>query len=218
MAREAGPIRVLLVSFSALVRVAVRHALAAPDVEIVGDVETPEDGLPLALSLRPDIVLLDLDLAQQGGLELIRELVPRQPRTRVVVLSNVTADRDVAKAMRSGAAGYLTKDLTPEALLRSIRGAQEGDLPMPRRLAAALVARLVQSAGPPGAGDGEGLARLSRREAEVLRLISEGLTDRAVAESLGISTRTVETHVSNMLRKLGAPTRLDAARLYRESA
>jgi DNA-binding NarL/FixJ family response regulator len=132
------------------------------------------------------------------------------------MLTVSSARRDLFDAIRQGASGYLTKDMTPEALVRSIRGARDGDLPMPRRLAAEVIGELSRGrAAPPGAG-AHGLDRLTGRETEVLRMISNGMTDREAADALGISVRTVETHVSNLLHKLGVRNRADASRLYRE--
>jgi DNA-binding NarL/FixJ family response regulator len=211
----AGPLVTrVLVDANALVRSAVRYALTASDIEIVGETSNAEEALSLAQARRPDIVLVDLDLPDSDGFVLIAALGARLPRAKVIALSDSSESRDVVRAVRAGAAGYLTKDLSPEALLRSILGARDGDLPMPRRLAAVLVAQLARSAGPIASGESEGLERLTPREAEVLRMISAGLTDREVAQSLGLSIRTVETHVSNLLHKLGARNRADAARLH----
>jgi DNA-binding NarL/FixJ family response regulator len=209
------PTKVYLVEDHALVRTAIRQAIAQPDIEVVGESPTAEAALEPVLHLRPDVLLLDIDLPGMSGLQLLRELAPRLPETKIVMLTVSAQHRDLVEAVRFGAAGYLTKDLTPEALLRSVRGARDGDLPMPRRLAAEALAHFARNAsradGP--AGD---LPRLTDRETEVLRMISDGLTDREAAAALRISIRTVETHVSNVLHKLGVRSRADAARLYRE--
>ena len=112
---------------------------------------------------------------------------------------------------RAGAVGYLTKDLPPDALVRAVLGVRSGDLPMPRRLAAQLVQRLIKA---PATHLGTG--GLSPREVDVLRLIADGLTDREAGEALGISPRTVGRHVGSILDKLGARNRADAARRYRD--
>src|SRR5207247_6305887 len=115
-----------------------------------------------------------------------------------IMLTVSAQHRDLIEAVRFGAAGYLTKDLTPEALLRSVRGARDGDPPMPRRLAAEVVAHLARSAGRAPSSTGV-LPRLTDRETGILKMISDGLTDRETAAALQISIRTVETHVSNAL-------------------
>ncbi len=213
---EAAPLRVMLVDDHALVRSAIRQAITAPDVEVVGEASTAEEALALAPSLRPDVVLLDLDLPGMSGAHLVRELAPRLPQTKIVMLTVSTSRRDLLDAMRNGARGYLTKDLSPDALLRSVRGIRRGDLPMSRVFAAHVVDELARAARR---GSGSSAANgLSSREEEVLHLLADGLTDREIAENLQISPRTVETHVSNVLHKLGVRNRAEAARSYRDDA
>jgi two-component system nitrate/nitrite response regulator NarL len=209
-------IRVMLVDDHPLVRSAVRQALDAPDLEAVGEASSAEEAMPMAAELRPDVMLVDIALPGASGVQLVRELSPRLPETRFVILTVSTTDEDVMTAIEFGASGYLTKDLTPEALQRAVRGAYAGDLAMSRRMASRLVRRLVgrvqrtRTDHDPIAAHG-----LSVREREVLRLLSEGLTDREIAGALTISTRTVETHVSSLLRKLGVRNRVEAAQHYR---
>jgi DNA-binding NarL/FixJ family response regulator len=212
-----APLRVLLVDDHALVRGAIRQALTAPDVTVVAEARSAEEALRVAHELRPDVALIDIDLPGMSGLQLLRELSPRLPDTRFVLLTVSTDPRDVLEAVRWGAMGYLTKDLDPAALLRAVRGVRQGDLAMSRRLAARVMRDLVR--GPGGAGHrpehgSHDLAALSSREREVLRLLAEGLTDREIGSALGISIRTVESHVSAILRKLDARNRAEAARRY----
>jgi DNA-binding NarL/FixJ family response regulator len=210
-----GKTRVMLIEDHALVRTAVRQAITTNDIEVVAEVSTAEAAVEPALELRPDIILLDIDLPGMSGLQFLREVKPRLPETKVIVLTVSSAHRDLVEAVRFGATGYLTKDLTPEALLRSVRGARDGDLPMPRKLAAEVVAHFARTSRPQ-AGEPYQMPRLTDRETEVLRMISDGLTDRETAAALRISIRTVETHVSNVLHKLGVRSRSEAAQLYRE--
>ena len=126
----------MMVDDHALVRAAVRQAITAPDVELVAEAATAEEALQLALQVRPDVLLLDIDLPGMDGVALVRELAPRLPDTRIVMLTVSSSDRHLLDAMRYGARGYLTKDLPPEALLRAVRSASVGELAMPRRLAA----------------------------------------------------------------------------------
>ena len=207
-----APIRVLLVDDHALVRSAIRQALDAPDIEVVGEARNAEEAIELAPRLRPDLVLLDIDLPGMTGIDAVRELAPRLPETRVVMLTVSTDRRSLLEAMRHGAAGYLTKDLTGDALLRAVRGLRRGDLAMSRQHAAQVVEHL-QRGGHGGMPDEMGL--LSAREQEVLRLLAEGLTDREIAGALAISPRTVESHVSAVLRKLEVRNRAEAAQRYR---
>jgi two-component system, NarL family, nitrate/nitrite response regulator NarL len=210
--------RVMLVDDHGFVRSAIRQALTAPDIEVVGEAPTGEEALKLAPELRPDVLLIDIDLPGMSGLRLLRELRPRLPDSKFVMLTVSTSQVDVLEAVRLGAVGYLTKDLDADALLRSIRGVRDGDLAMPRKLAARTIQDLVAGAGARAAERGSpGLDSLSPREDEILRLLADGMTDREIGEALTISTRTVESHVSNILRKLDARNRASAARRYLEA-
>lgn len=213
------PLRIILVEDHELVRAAVRQALdAAADLEVVTAVGSSEEALEVIPTLRPDVALVDIDLPGMRGPELVRELAPRFPDLWVVMLTVSRAERDLIDSIRSGARGYLRKDLSPDALVRSIRDIRAGVMPMARRDASLLVKRLVDASGrhrPVGLGR---LPELTPRENEVLALLAEGLTDREIAVALVISRRTVESHVRNVLDKLGVKSRLEAARSYRARA
>jgi two-component system nitrate/nitrite response regulator NarL len=153
-----------------------------------------------------------------SGVELVRELAPRLPNTRIVMLTVSSADRDVAAAMRYGASGYLTKDLSPEALVRSLRATQTGELVIPRRLAARLLVKALRRPAPASMVEDATLDRLTARERDILRLLADGLSDRDIATALTISRRTVESHVSSILRKLEVGNRTEAARRHRDES
>lgn len=215
MNRETGraerPLRVMLVEDHALVRSAIKRTLDVPGIEVVAEASTAEEALQIVVDHRPEIVLVDIDLPGMNGVQLVRELAPRLPDSHIVMLTG-SADRDdLVTAIRNGASGYLTKDTSPDGLVRAIFGVRQGDLPMPRRLAAQLVRELVSRPDSSGGESG-----LSAREMEVLKLVTEGLTDRDIGTALGISPRTVGRHVGNVLDKLGVRNRAEAARRYRE--
>jgi len=216
---QLGRLRVMLVDDHALVRSAVRQAITASDVELVGEAATAAEALALAPVLKPDILLLDIDLPGMNGVQLVQELAPRLPMTKIVMLTVSSSERDLIEAVGRGAAGYLTKDLSPEALLRTLRGTQRGELAMSRRFAARALRHFVDVARrgrPPVSPEGD-LLSLSPRENDVLAMLADGLTDREIANALTISPRTVETHVSNILHKLSVRNRADAAQRYRQS-
>lgn len=213
---ETRPLRVLLVEDHALVRAAVRQALAAAaDIEVVGDVASSEAALDVIADLRPDVILIDIDLPGMRGTELVRELTPRFPDLWQVMLTVSRSERDLLDSIRSGARGFLSKDLSPDALVSAVRDIRNGILPMSRADASLVILRLSAAAPlhrPIGVAT---LPELTSRENEVLALLADGLTDREISVSLVISRRTVESHVRNILEKLAVENRLQAARVYR---
>jgi DNA-binding NarL/FixJ family response regulator len=214
-----GPaIRVMVVDDHPLVRAAIARAISGDGMVVVAEASTAEEALAIAPQVAPDILLLDIALPGMSGVELVRELAPRLPSTRIVMLTVSSADRDVMDAMRYGASGYLTKDLSPEALVRSLRATQTGELVIPRRLAARLLARALRRGAPAEAAAELPVDRLTARERDILRLLADGLSDRDIATALTISRRTVESHVSSILRKLDVRNRAEAARRYRDEA
>jgi DNA-binding NarL/FixJ family response regulator len=207
---DERPMRVMLVEDHPLVRAALRQTLNVPGIEVVAEAWSAESALDAIHDAEPDVMLVDIDLPGMNGVQLVREVAPRLPECKIIMLTASGKTDDVVAAIRGGASGYLTKDLSGDALVRSVLGIRQGDLPMPRRLAAELVSRLVR---PSPSLESSGL---SEREEEVLKLVAEGLTDREVGEALGISPRTVGRHVGNILNKLGVRNRAEAARHYRD--
>jgi len=210
---RSGGARVMIVDDHALVREAVRRALEGTGIEIVAEASSAEAAIEGAAQARPDLILLDIDLPAASGLDAIVELRRRTPEARIVMLTISSDDDDVAEAVRLGASGFLTKDMSSEALSRAVRGALDGDLAMPRRMAQRLIDRL---GGAPAAARPKLVAEvLTARELEILRLMSEGMTAREIGQALVLSSRTVEGHVGKILRKLGARNRVEAVQQYR---
>jgi len=218
MSGPGSPLRVMIVDDHPLVRSAVARAISGDGITVVAEAATGEEALELAPRIAPDILLLDIALPGISGVQVVRELAPRLPATMIVMLTVSSADRDVADAMRYGARGYLTKDLSPEALARSLRATLTGELVIPRRLAGRLLARMLRRGMAQPVAENVPVDLLTRRERDVLRLLADGLGDRDIAAALTISRRTVETHVSSILRKLGVRNRAEAARRYRDEA
>jgi len=215
---QGGPVRVMIVDDHALVRAALRAAIVAPDAQVVAEAATAEDALLIAPQVRPDVLLVDINLPGMDGLRLVRELAPRLPSTRMVMLTASSDDADLLYAMRHGAAGYLTKDMTPQAIHRAVLSAARGELTMSRAMGAKLVESLIHSSRHGAAAEGDQLSSLTDREVEILRLLTRGMTDREIAETLTISPRTVGAHVGAILRKLGARNRAEAVARYQRSS
>jgi DNA-binding NarL/FixJ family response regulator len=206
----------MIVDDHPLVRSAIARAISGDDMIVVAEASSAEEALALAPAAAPDVLLLDIALPGMNGVQLVRELAPRLPGTKIVMLTVSASERDVLDSIRYGASGYLTKDVSPEALVRAVRATQTDELIMPRSLAGRLVARLVRRAGSDDPPRDHAVDGLTQRERDVLRLLAEGLSDRDIGAALTISTRTVESHVSNILHKLGARNRAEAARHYRD--
>jgi two-component system response regulator DevR len=218
MRTETPALRVVLVDDHALVRAAIRAGLsAAPDIELVSELTSAEEAITTLPLLRPDVVLVDIDLPGRTGVDLIRELAPRQPNTMFVVLSVDRSEATIIEALRAGAKGYLSKDLEPAALVGALRGALRGEALFGRQ-ATRILADRYQMLLRRSANFGQKLPELTERENEILALLAEGLTDREIAEALVIGRRTVETHVANILAKLRVESRVQAARIYRNRA
>lgn len=161
-------------------------------------------------SVRPDVVVLDLQLPDLSGVEVIRGLVGALPQVRVLVLSASGEQQDVLDAVKAGAAGYLLKSAAREEFLDAVRRTAEGDAVFTAGLAGLVLGEYRRLAAAPG--DGPDTPRLSERETEVLRLVAKGLTYRQIAERLTLSHRTVQNHVQNTLGKLQLHNRVELVR------
>ena len=200
-----GTIRVMLVDDHAVVREGLRAFLQLqPDIEVVGEAGGVAAVLELALTARPDVVLMDLVMPDGDGIEAIRALGTAAPGARVLVLSSFADDERVFAAMQAGAAGYLLKDVEPDQLAAAIRDVHRGRPALHPDVAARLMRR---AADPAGAAT----EVLTRREREVLQLVVEGFANKQIAWRLRITEKTVKTHVSSILQKLGVPDRTAAA-------
>jgi DNA-binding NarL/FixJ family response regulator len=205
----------MLVDDHTLVRSAVRHALEGGDVTVVAEAASAAEAVEAAIRSQPDVLLVDIGLGGTDGVQLVRELAPRLPHATIIMLSVSASDADLLDAIMAGAHGYLTKDVSPEALRRAVTSVRRGELAMPRAMAARLVRRLAEAARATGELRDPELLRLSAREREVLRLVANAQSDRAIAATLTISPRTVQTHVAAILRKLEVRNRAEAALVYR---
>jgi two-component system, NarL family, response regulator LiaR len=202
------PIRVLIADDHAVVRQGLRTFLELQeDVEVVADVADGEDAVAAARERSPDVVLMDLVMPRVDGIEAIRRIRAERPATRVIALTSFLDDDKVFPAVRAGAAGYLLKDVQPQELVRAIRTVYAGESLLHPAVTARLMAEVAER-GRPAARD-----QLTEREREVLGLIARGLSNKLIARELGIAEKTVKTHVSNLLGKLGVTDRTQAALL-----
>lgn len=206
MITRAAP-RVFVVDDHALFRSGVRSELT-PDAEVVGEADDVGSAVSGILSTRPDVVLLDVHLPAGGGQEVIAAVAPVAPEVRFLALSASDAPADVITVIRAGARGYVTKTISAPELVDAIRRVADGDAVFSPRLAGFVLdafATLPDRPAPEGL-DPE-LDQLTGREREVLRLIARGYTYREIGKELFISARTVESHVSSVLRKLQLSSR-----------
>ena len=215
-ATEAPGLRILIVDEHPSVRAAIRRAVAARDLRVVAEVGNADDAGTVALETEPDVVLLENELDDADGHRLVRRLRKLLPHAAIVLFAMSFAEQDVVDAMRAGATGFLELGIGAHALQRAVRGAVRGDIAMSGEWARRVVRFMTSRDGrSPTLAGGLGL---TSRELEVLRLLADGLTARQIAASLGISTRTAEGHVAQILRRLGARNRAEAVRRYVEGS
>jgi DNA-binding NarL/FixJ family response regulator len=208
MARD---IRVLVVDDHDLFRTGLATLLASqPDIEVVAQASNGRLGVQLADQLRPDVVLMDLRMPHLEGPEAIREILELHPAMRILALTVVTESSAVAAAMEAGACGFLAKDTPIDAVAAAVRAAAQGAAWLSPRAAEVVLGQLRRAEAPQTSDQGA-LKQLSARELDVLRLIARGMENSEIAESLNISRRTAKNHVSNILAKLGLPSRVQAA-------
>lgn len=201
-------VRVFVVDDHELFRSGVRSELH-DDLEIVGDAGTVAEAIEAIRALKPDVVLLDVHMPGGGGVAVIESLRTDLPDVRFLALSVSDAAEDVIGVIRAGARGYVTKSIAPEELHAAVRRVHDGDAVFSPRLAGFVLDAFLSAPTTPI--DPE-LDLLSPREREVLRFIARGYTYKEVGTELGISVKTVETHVSAVLRKLQLSSRYELSR------
>ena len=205
-------IRVLIVDGHDLFRVGLAALLRGErELEVVGQASGGRDGVRLTSELRPDVVLIDLRLADLMSADVTRAILGRDPAVRVLMLAVVAGEADVIGALAAGACGFLAKDTPIEGIVAAVRAASQGAAWLSPRAAEVVLARLRQSTPSAARSDLEPTPPLSPRERQVLRLIARGMENAEIAAALRISPRTAKDHVSNILAKLGLPSRVQAA-------
>ncbi len=190
----------MLVDDQPLVRDGIASLLSARGFDVVGEASDGAGALEKARQLQPDVILMDVRMPGMGGLEATRLIKAEMPEIKVIILTVSDDEKDLFEAIKSGAHGYLLKNLQASEFFDALRGLERGEAPLPRRLATALLDEFRRSTEldrdrAPGAG-------LSVREMEVLQQVAAGKSNREVAEALTISENTVKFHMKNILDKL----------------
>jgi two-component system nitrate/nitrite response regulator NarL len=200
--------RILIIDDHPLFRKGVAQLIAmAPHLQVVGEASNGEQGVAMAKELDPDMILLDLHMTGTGGIETLKAIRDADMDCRVVILTVSDNADDLVAAIRSGADGYLLKDMEPEDLLAAIDEALNGRTVIGERLNGLLAHAIRDEA----AAKQRDMAALTDREKEILQGLAQGLSNKLIARNLDITEATVKVHVKNLLKKLGFHSRLEAA-------
>ncbi len=206
---------VLLVDDHPLFLDGVRAALTgAPDIEVVGEAHDCREAVEKAATLRPDVVLMDLNLPDGSGIDATRDILAAAPETGILVITMSDDDDAVVAAMRAGARGYVLKGVAARELVSIVRSVAAGEVYVTPSLATSLLVELTSPAGRSAASP---LADLTEREREILELVAGGDSNKEIASRLGLSEKTVKHHMTNILQKLQVRNRVEAALLAKGS-
>ena len=198
--------RVLVADDHSLFRDGIISLLEAAGFEVVGQAGDGQAAVEAALRLRPDLVLLDITMPQLSGLEALRLIKRELPETQVVMLTVSDDDANLLEAVESGALGYLLKDLSADQFFEMLDGLQRGEAAMTRQT----TTRLMKGLADLSPQRAELAQSLTEREIELLRLAAEGMSNKAIAQTLSISENTAKYHMRNILQKLGVQNRTEA--------
>lgn len=200
-------IRVFIADDHAIVRSGIVALLeTVPDIAVAGEAADGQQAVAGVLQVRPDVVLMDLEMPMLDGIAAITQILAAWPQARILVLTSFATDDRVFPAMKAGALGYLLKDSGPDALVAAIRQVQRGESSLHPRIARMLIQELASTPARSPTAD-----PLSPREVEVLQLVAQGLGNQAIADQLVISEATVRSHMSSILGKLHLASRTQAA-------
>ena len=200
-------IRVLIVDDHTIVRKGIRALLTEiAGIDVVGEAADGQEAVAQANSLRPDVILMDLAMPRMDGIEATRQIKTSQPESRILVMTSFATDDKVLPAIKAGALGYLLKESAPEDLVQAIQQIHRGDSSLHPTIARKVLQEITHPSDRPPTPD-----PLTKREAEVLLLVAQGLSNQDIARKLYISNATVRSHVSNIMSKLHLATRIQAA-------
>jgi len=210
---DSDVIRVLLVDDQPLFRTAIASLISGQDdLEVVGQAENGVIAVEKAHELRPDLVVMDVEMPVMGGVEATRLLHQQLPDVKVVMLTVSESDEHLFEAIRNGAQGYLLKDLRPEQLFDMLRSVMRGETPISPAVAGLLVSEIrngtLTTVDAPTATPAP---PITARELEILQLVADGMSNRQIGHRLSITEGTVKNHVHNALEKLGLDNRIQAA-------
>jgi DNA-binding NarL/FixJ family response regulator len=207
----SGPARVILVEDHVVVRQGLRALLAdEPDIEIVGEASNGREALQRVQELQPDLALMDISMPSLNGIEATRQIRQQYPEVKIVILSMHTNEEFVFQVLQAGASGYVLKHSDSSEILMAIRAALAGGSFLSPQISRAVIDSYVRRGEDPGRGSK--LDQITPREREVLQLLAEGLSNQAIARQLSISVKTVESHRSSIMSKLGLSNKTELVR------
>jgi two-component system NarL family response regulator len=197
--RRPSKLRLILADDHALVREGLSLILnTVPDMTIVAHASTGEEAIDLFLKHEPDLLLLDIHMPGEGGLNAVKRILKNRPHARILILTAYDTEEEIYRSMLAGAGGYILKDTPPDELISAIRTVASGQRFMSRSAGAKLAGRI-------------GAPELTNRELVILQCVASGRANKEIADQLGVSEGTVKSHVNKIMRKLGAVSRTDAA-------
>lgn len=203
MSNEAQTLRIVLVDDHAVVRRGLADLLSsAPDLEVVGTASDGQEAQEVVRTARPDVVVMDLQMPRTDGVEATRAIIGEHDDVQVLVLTSFSDSDRILAALDAGAVGYLLKDADPDDVIEGVRAVARGESPLHPKAARELLLARQRPADKP---------QLTPREADVLRLVRQGLANKQIARRLDISERTVKAHLTSVFQRIGVPDRTQAA-------
>lgn len=206
--QQENPATILMIDDHPLLRKGLNQLIEMEDdLNVIGEASSGQEGIELALELEPDLITLDLNMQGMDGLETLKNMRDKGVDARIIMLTVSDNDEDVVEAVRSGADGYLLKDMDPDEIIEKLREAALGKMVMSAKLTEILATALRK----PERASNRALASLTSRELEILKLIAKGMSNKLIARELDISDGTVKVHVKHFLKKLNLRSRVEAA-------
>lgn len=205
---DEGPVRVLIVDDHPVVRAGLKAMLNVDHIDVVGEAPSGQDAVRMTVDLKPDVVLMDVNMPDIDGLEATRQIKEKYPEAAVIIVTGVESNEYLHTAIEAGAVGYLVKGMEREVLVQAVKLVQQGG----SLIDASTLSELARSANiGPASEDGTGLDVLSPRELDVLRYVVQGMTNKEIAQHMSYSTGTVKNVMQRIIEKLGVSDRTQAA-------